>query len=330
MGKPKNMRYYDIHGIVRACSNRAWFPDYFLTEPTSNVDLVINKGNFAHKQIEGQFFGGNGELYTDISYFGLPVRKMLLKDLMGKTELYFTELTDRFFYHAISCLIWVLVEIKLLQRECTFVHAAGISRSGKAHVIAGWTMMGKSSTIFGLARHGVKILGDDVVIISKNGMVYPFPEKVGLGTDTANVRLSVRQKIEVNLRHSLHRLTSISPILRALFPIESTASVDLSKIAKIGGKAKLDKTFILSKGKKTERIDKTAAINRIVASTLHAMMSPGVTREIFMAYCYFNDFDPNYIETKMRDILHQSLKECIVLGSKKKKYYRSILSEISE
>lgn len=204
-----------------------------------------------------------------------------MKNLTEKTELYFTELTDRVFYHPISCLIWLLTEIKLLQKGHTFIHAAGISRGGKAHMISGWTMMGKSSTVFGLAKEGVDILGDDVVILSKEGMVYPFPEKVGLGADTKNVRLSTRQKVEVSLRHRLHRLTSLSPLLRALFPIESTASVELSKIARVGSKTKLNKTFILSKGE-TKEIDKDAAINRIVASTLHAMMSPGVTREIFM------------------------------------------------
>ncbi len=264
-----------------------------------------------------KFYGGKDKLYLEYFIYGLPIQKILISDLNGKTKFYFTNLTDRIF--GVSNIITLLFEIKLLQRGYTLVHSGGVIKDGGGILLSAWSEMGKSSTIFALSKEGFNVLGDDKVILSKNGNLYAYPEKAGIFFHSKNVEsldLKLSEKINLGLKYLISKIPPL------YLYIDPNLRIDLSKIVKVGKKVKLQKSYFLEWGKGEEKISKKLAKQKIITSTLQCLFANYFAREVFFAYCYLNDFDPNFIEKKMSKILNKSLKECRIIRSRKKGFYK--------
>jgi len=61
-----------------------------------------------------------------------------------------------------------------------FVHAGVVAHRGRAIVIPGPTMSGKSTLVSELLRHGAIYYSDEYAVLDADGMVYPFPKPVSL------------------------------------------------------------------------------------------------------------------------------------------------------
>jgi len=314
--------HYNIHDIIRVFSNINNLPDYFKSEPL-NVDLTIKEKNFVFKKNKAKrlglkFYGGNDELYLEYFFYGIPIQKLLIKDLPGKTKFYFTSRTNKLF--GVSEIATLLLEIKLLQNGCTLIHSGAISKSKKGYLFSAWSEMGKSSTVFALSKKSeFKVLGDDKVILSKDGTIYSYPEKAGIffhSKNVENLKLSFSDKIGLVFRFIIAKLPPF------YLYVDPNLRIDLSDIVEVDDKAKLKEAYFLEWGDGTDKLDKNVAINKIIASTFQSIFAQYFARETFFAYCYLNDFDPNFIEKGMRKILEKTLDKGVIIRSRKKDFYK--------
>lgn len=314
--------YYNIHNIVGVKSNTECLPDYFKSKKL-DPDIIIKEGDFNFKKdnrerIGLKFYGGDNKIYLEYSLYGTQIQKLLIEDLLGKTKFYFTKRTNKIFN--VANIIRLLLEIKLLQRGCTLVHAGAVSKNNKGYLFTAWSEMGKSSTVFALSgKSGFKVLGDDSVILSKNGTIYAYPVKAGIYFHSKNVEsldLSIGKRIELMLKFLVSKLPPL------YLYIDPNLRIDISKITEVGTKAKLNETYLLEWGKGVEKINRKSAIQKLFTTTYHFLFGNFFIRETFMSYCYANDFDPNYIEKNMMKVLNSAVGNCRIIRSEKKDYYK--------
>lgn len=75
------------------------------------------------------------------------------------------------------------IQLALLAAGGTFVHAAGLERDGQVLMLASWANVGKTAIVASLVRdHGWNLLGDDLVILTADGMCYAFPKPLVIGS----------------------------------------------------------------------------------------------------------------------------------------------------
>ncbi|MBI1978618.1 MAG: hypothetical protein HYS62_00985 [Candidatus Aenigmarchaeota archaeon] len=319
--------YYNIHNLIGVESNIRILPEFFEGKP-KKIDLVIKQGDFSFDKSESnklglKFSGGNDTLYLEYPFYGKSIQKLLLKNIKGdRTEFYFTKFTHSMF--GVAGLVTYLLQLKLLQKGCTFVHAGGLTKEGKALLITAWSEMGKSSTIFGLAGKDFGVLGDDAVIVGKDGNVYSFPHKAGIffhSKNIENLKLSMIDKSKVFMKYLIAKLPPLH------LYIDPNLRIDLSKLLPIEKSGKLGDIYFLEWGNGVAKVDKKTAINKMVSATLHSLLGDHFTKETFFAYSYLNNFDPQFVERGMVDVLNKVVKNCKIIRSTKKDFYKYFLTK---
>ncbi len=65
-------------------------------------------------------------------------------------------------------------------RRRTFVHAGVVGWRGKAIVIPGLSMSGKTTLVAELVRAGATYYSDEYAVLDKNGLVHPYPKALSL------------------------------------------------------------------------------------------------------------------------------------------------------
>lgn len=323
------MAYYNLHDLLRIDSNVEEFPEIFKSKPFSNADITIREGNFStntskFKKLGLKFFGGDDNLFLEYPFYGRSVQKLLISNLMnGSTRFNFSKFTGKFW--GVRGLVYLIMEIKLLQKGCTFIHSGGITKNGKAYLISAWSEMGKSSTVFGLARSGYGVLGDDTLILSRDGTIYSYPQVAGIyfhSKNLENLKLSPSQKVNLFIKYMVSKLPPLH------LYINPNLYVDLSSILKVEKSAKLERCYFLEMGKGEEKLDKKTAVNKMISTTVQALFGQFFTREVFYAYCYLNDLDPEFIEYNMRKVLDKTLKDCRIIKSEDKTFYKHIIENV--
>lgn len=324
------MYYYNIHDILGVESNIKILPEYFEGKPKS-IDLSINQGDFTfdtagYGKLGLKFFGGNDTLYLEYPFYGKAIQKLLIKNLQGrKTVFRFTRLTHSIF--GVTDMMYFMLQAKLLQKGYTFVHSGGLTKNKKAFIISAWSEMGKSSTIFGLAKQNFGVLGDDKIIVGKNSEVYSFPEKAGIyfhSKNVQNVKLSPKDKIKLFIKYMVSKMPPL------YLYIDPNLRVDLSKLLPIDKGGKLEKVYFLEWGEGAEDVDKATAVNKIISSTVHSLFSNFFAKETFLAYSYLNNFDSQFIEKGMEDVLSKILKKHQIIRSTKKDFYKYLIAEYGD
>lgn len=316
------MIYYNIHGLVRiGCNVEGFFPDYFRCEKPENLDLEILQGDFKKPDLKrfGLFYGDEKSVYFESSFYGAKVYKVLMENLNESTRLLFTKTANTFFN--VQKLAFILLEIKLLQKGCTLVHAGAVEKDGKGSLMFGWPGVGKSSTIFGLSDKGFNVLGDDVVILGGDGNILSYPQDVGVfykSENVKNLRLSASKKIELFLRYAISRLPPFNRY------IGCKLMVDLSNIAKIGKGASLEKVFFLEYGSGEEVVEKDVAANKVIASTMQSFFDHYLSNKVFYGYCFVTGFNPGYLESGIRGVLEKTIKvNPTVIKSETKDFFKN-------
>ena len=73
-------------------------------------------------------------------------------------------------------MFWGL-SLALLDAGAAFVHCAGLVRAGRAVLLPSWGGVGKTAIVARLVRgNGFSLLGDDLVIVDRDGSCFPFPK----------------------------------------------------------------------------------------------------------------------------------------------------------
>jgi hypothetical protein len=84
--------------------------------------------------------------------------------------------------------LWIT--IALMSRRFVFVHAGVVSWRGRAILIPGRTLTGKSTLVAAMVRAGAEYLSDEFALLDRNGRVYPFAKPISIrspGTDSVKL-----------------------------------------------------------------------------------------------------------------------------------------------
>ncbi len=126
-------------------------------------------------------------------------------------------------------------QVALNARDALFVHAGVVGWKGKALVIPGRSMTGKSSLVAALVRLGAAYYSDEYAVLDAEGRVRPYPKALSLrtpsgrvdrilvealggrvGEDALAVGMIVATTYRPGARRRLQRLTTGQAILRLI------------------------------------------------------------------------------------------------------------------
>lgn len=74
---------------------------------------------------------------------------------------------------------WIL-RTHLLRRGVSFVHASAVAYHGHGIIFPGWGGTGKTNLVFKLLAQGAMYMGDDLALLSDQGQVLAYPERVNI------------------------------------------------------------------------------------------------------------------------------------------------------
>jgi len=165
-------------------------------EPSGNYNIYgfIVKAygsivNFLNEELK-YFLVENNKLSPNLIVWetdkdSLPIKEDPLKDVYG-IDLKFDKEKNVFtlLYEKKTNPLWIyyLIEAIINWDDKCFLHAAGVEISkNEAIIFAGKGNVGKTKIILSLLKNkNYKFLGDDQIVVDKNGYCYPFPRKLNL------------------------------------------------------------------------------------------------------------------------------------------------------
>lgn len=142
--------------------------------------------------------------------------------------------------------LFLIVMLKLAQKGYAMLHASGASRGEKCYIFAGRSGSGKTITVFNLMRKGFHFLGDDTIILGKEGVLnFLKPLNVRFTYDTEKMlgfKFTGRKRIPILLKNML-RVVS-----RRYLNLFTKINVDDHFKGMIGKGGRLEKIFFMTQG----------------------------------------------------------------------------------
>jgi hypothetical protein len=167
-------RQYNIHGFLRVrvisdFSDVIDGYDHYLR----GFSVEGGEGNFDYEVFDFNKLPTQNVLFESGDFIKIengvcfPKEKYAIVFKDGKIQEY-TEYANR------ATNLWI--QVLLLKRGFSFIHSAGIELNGKGLVIPAFGGAGKTILMSALRLvEGFKFFGDDFVIVSKKGEMYPYP-----------------------------------------------------------------------------------------------------------------------------------------------------------
>ena len=148
-------------------------------EVTSGNNFKFNKNSFCYKslyplkyQVTNLFNDNTTKI--DIEFINKNIKTKLQSFLYGKNNLEKNTILS-------YSLFWYILEIELLKRDKTFLHAGIFSKNDEAIAITGTGGSGKTSSLFKMLENKkYKYLSEDFGIISKNLKTYYNPKPLSI------------------------------------------------------------------------------------------------------------------------------------------------------
>lgn len=132
-----------------------------------------------------------------------------------------------------------LTYAKLLERDVLFMHAAGVSRDGKAYVFPAHGGTGKTTLALSLARQGFDLMGDDLLMVDlRSGTVHPYARPLHLFTYNLKtlrvpIRLHAAIRIKDLLRSGLYLFTGQRFLIATRAHVDELLQVHFGKPSKL-------------------------------------------------------------------------------------------------
>lgn len=117
-------------------------------QSSEHPSLLYDQDSFYDSKYNVKYFSNQNSLHIKVNQFGLEWIK------------------------------WAMQLANLRLNQC-FIHSSAVEKNGEAIAFPSWGGVGKTTLTSGLVRdRGYNLLGDDLNIISKDGMLYGFPKRL--------------------------------------------------------------------------------------------------------------------------------------------------------
>ena len=282
---------YDIHGLVRVESNvrpeclAGPLPPFFITGVGrwgEEADISIFAGDFS--------YDGTGGIYQEGPLPGPLRSKFLLDGLEGRARIYF--LSPRYRWlgqlkQEIKDIVLEVLELKLLQKGHTFIHAACLAGdSGEAIMLVAPPDTGKTFTTIRLVlEHGLALMSDDMTILGPGGQAYCFPTPMTIHpVHVRELGLRLPRKLMASAR-SRWILLSTPWVKRAVSELRLSYRTVLGDVELVR-RARVERIFFLGRGRRgLRRLDKEEAARKLVPV---AKMHRSILDDLITIYSYYH------------------------------------------
>jgi hypothetical protein len=78
-------------------------------------------------------------------------------------------------------------EVALKARDRIFIHAGVVARGGRAVVLPGPSLSGKTTLVAALVRNGAAYFSDEFAVLDAEGRVHPYPKPLSLRRDRTTI-----------------------------------------------------------------------------------------------------------------------------------------------
>lgn len=280
-------RYYKIHKLCVKSDFDINIPQCFSSKKLEDTDISIEIKNTNIENLDSvappYLFYGKDKL---VHSYGLPIPcNLSIENLEGKTVLGVTNSYRRMPNIDVNEIIDFVLEIKLLQKELVKLHSACIKVDGVGILIAGWGGSGKSTLAFKFLEKGAEVLSEDITIVDKE-MAYSYP-----GTIKVFKGLNFLTK-------SLNGVPYINKLLRSYERVQIKKTSDSTNVQYI---------FISRYGDKNIRKLSFDDVLKDVMTLAIYMVKRRDTKNLPLAYCYYNKYDYASLIESRRDILKKFL-----------------------
>lgn len=252
---------------------------------------------------------GKGFIYHT-SHQPLVKLKVLVRNIETEPEIYVNRIEKK--VYKIHQLISFLRYAEMVKQGIAMLHGGGVvDLDGHGILFGARQDIGKTTLVLNLAQKGFSIIGDDALRLTQDGYLIRIQEKAGIYPHPKNLKhlpLSLRERL---IGWGKYCLFVNPPFCHLVYP---NLRVDYSKIGRVADKAKLEKIFILDRGKaEVVEINQENAINKFLSTTFDLILPEGFARRLFYNYCFVNNISPTFVEDGYRKILNQAFNEKKVL-----------------
>ena len=337
------IKYYSLHNLVTLKTNiNLNIPSYFKVDKIQNPDIAFIQTKFhtnSNNKIRTRnfyYWTEDKKLYID---YNLPFinATAVINDLNEKPKIQVTK--DFSKYSRIGIPIRAIIQLKLIQKGYSLIHAGCLNYDGESVLIVAPRDSGKTSTILSLLKNHefdfvkdaavindkVKFMSDDLTIISDKKTAYSYPEQIDVSTHTLTDGIVEPYKSRIGRNYFLTLL------LGRLFNTELTQKRNIP-IDLIVDTGKISKVFVLTGGKNDEgikEISKDEAVRKIFTATTD-LINP--TKEyILNLYSYMCNFPIFDLIAKQYSIVENAIwnADCFeVCSNEVGKYGKMIKSKV--
>ena len=313
------INHYNLHNLVTLKTNiNLNIPSYFKVDKIQNPDIEFIQEEFhanTNNKIRTRnfyYWTENKRLYIDYNIPFINARAVI-NDLNDKTKIQVTK--DFLKYSRISIPIRAIIQLKLIQKGYSLIHAGCLNYDGESILVVAPRDSGKTSTILSLLKNHefdfvsdaavindkVNFMSDDLTIISDKKIAYSYPEQVDVSAHT------LTSGIVKPYNGKIGRNYFLTLLLGRLFNIELTQKRDIP-FDLIVDTGKISKVFILTGGKNDEgikEISKDEAVRKIFSATTD-LINP--TKEyILNLYSYMCDYPIFDLIAKQYNIVENAI-----------------------
>ena len=303
------MLRYDIHGLVKVDSNvrpgalMGVLPPIFISgRGDGDADISVFAGDFT--------YDGSGIYYEGPFRVGPLRSKFLLDGLEGKARIWFLSPRYRFFGEVkpeIRSLIFEVLEIKLLQRGHTLIHAACLEKDGEGIMLVAPPDTGKTFTSIRLVRRGFNFMADDMTILGPEARAYCFPTPM-------TIHLVHLRELDLPLPRSARASVRARWLLNSLPWVKklvSEARVDYRQVLKdipITRRTRVAQVFFLERGPRgLEKIDEALALSKLIPV---AKMHRSIFDDLITIYSYYHpELDLGSLARRQEELYGELVEE---------------------
>ena len=333
---------YNIHEFIQITSNVDLKNKFFEVESV-NPNLIINVKDGINYDISkcnkvGWDFYGIPD--ADFLYYRGVRSEVFIKDLKGCTEL----TVNNAFFNRNRGLSWdsllsAVLFLKLLQKNCSFIHSACFSVKNSSFLLLAFPDTGKTSTIISIIEQqdNAEYLSDDLTIIDKKGNTYCYPIPITLSSKVIqrilnNKKVGLKQLLKLKFYSFLQRHLSTNYISSRLFKFPPKEYIwDIIKNIKIAKKAKVNAICLLEYGEDgVEKVNSGHMLKKVNLTNTEIVQHL-TTNPIITIYSYFNSKMDLFHYLKLYQEITESFlnkAESFIIRSKKGTWHKTIKEQI--